>query len=120
MSLKVKMILLIILGFVLSCSSVFLFQRIGWVGWDLYVFIALLFYPVAIAYGRGVMLDIFYSVKEGPYRFFKQTNGRGIRITLKKACNLFLALFTFVFAGWMYGAYTAYQKFVMVHGSLIK
>ena len=120
MSLKTKMILLIMFGFLFSCSSIFLLNRISWVVWDLYLFVALLFYPLAIVYGRKVMVDIFYSVKDGPYRFFKQTHGKGIVAGIKKLCNTIVAAITFLFVGWIYGTYTAYQKFVMAQGSIIK
>ena len=117
---KWKMIALIVLGVLVSLFTMNILQRYNILYWDVYLFVAISFYPLALVYGRRVMIDVFYSIKSGPYSPFSTLNKNAIARNLCRALNWLIAIFTFVFVGWIYGVYNAYQRYQMQKGYIIK
>lgn len=120
MSLKVKMILLVVGGIIMSVlimNALYMYQIITW---DIYLFVMLACYPLAIVYGRNIMVDIFYGIKLGRYQLFKTKYSAKWKNTILKTMNTVVAALTTVFVGWIYGVYTAYQKYMMHKGIMMK
>ena len=117
---KWKMITLIVLGVLVSLITMSFLQRYDILYWDVYLFVSISFYPLALVYGRHVMVDVFYSIKAGPYSPFATFDKNIIVRNVYRAINWIVAAFTFVFVGWIYGVYTAYQRYQMQKGFLIK
>lgn len=111
---KWKMITLIVLGFLLSLFAMNILY------WDVYLFVAISFYPLALVYGRSVMVDVFYSIKSGPYSPFSTLYRNAIKRNICRVLNWLIAIFTFIFVGWIYGVYNAYQRYQMQKGYIIK
>jgi hypothetical protein len=117
---KWKMIALIVLGVLVSLITMSILQRYHILYWDVYLFVSIAFYPLALVYGRHVMVDVFYSIKAGPYSPFKTISKK---VIVRNACHVLngiIAGLTFVFVSWIYGVYNAYQRYQMQKGYLIK
>lgn len=117
---KWKMISLIVLGVLLSTLTMNTLQRFDVYYWDVYLFVTITFYPLALAYGRSVMVDVFYSIKAGPYSPFSVHWKNTLLRIFCQALNWVIAALTFVFVGWIYGVYNAYQRYQMQKGYIIK
>ena len=117
---KWKMIALIVLGVLVSLFMTNILQRYDILYWDVYLFVAISFYPLALVYGRRVMVDVFYSIKSGPYSPFSTFNKHAIVRNICKGLNWIIAIFTFIFVGWIYGVYNAYKRYQMEKGYIIK
>mgnify|MGYP003455303299 CR=1 FL=1 len=117
---KWKMVALIVIGVLVSLFTMSILQRYDILYWDVYLFVAISFYPLALVYGRRVMIDVFYSIKSGPYSPFSTFYKNAIVRNLCKALNWIIAIVTFVFVGWIYGVYTAYQRYQMQKGYIRK
>ncbi|WP_332651748.1 hypothetical protein [Lysinibacillus sp. 54212] len=112
---KRKMIVLLIAGVVLA---IVFFSVLGYLNpysyvmysfFGMIVLFGLIFYPLALVHGRAQIVDVFHSIRGGDRQPFRLKPGNAFNIALK-ALNLLFALFTTIFLGWAYGAYTAYQK----------
>ena len=119
-NMKWKMIALIVLGVLVSLTSMSILQRYHILYWDVYLFVAISFYPLALVYGRHVMADVFYSIKAGPYSPFSTFCKNALVRNVCRALNWLIAIFTFVFVAWIYGVYNAYQRYQMQKGYIIK
>lgn len=117
---KWKMIALIVLGVLVSLTTMSILQRYDILYWDVYFFVTISFYPLALVYGRHVMVDVFYSIKSGPYSPFSTIEKNTFVRHVCRTLNWLIAAFTFVFVGWIYGVYNAYQRYQMQKGYLIK
>ena len=117
---KLKMIALIVLGVLVSSVMMNILQRYHILYWDVYLFVAISFYPLALVYGRNVMVDVFYSIKAGPYSPFSIIGKNSVVRTMYRALNWLTAAFTLVFVGWIYGVYNAYKRYQMQKGYIIK
>lgn len=102
---KWKMIALIILGMLIASITIMTLHRYSIYSGDVYLFVALSFYPLALVYGRGVMVDIFHSIYLGVHRPIKRNTA------MAKCINLLAACFAFIFASWIHGTYHAYKKY---------
>ena len=81
---------------------------------------AIVCYPLAIVYGRSQMIDIFHSIRMGARQPFRAKTMKSPLNPLITVVNFVIALFTIIFFGWIYGAYTAYQKLQMMKSFHIK
>ena len=117
---KWKMISLIILGVILALISMTALQRLNILYWDVYLFVAISFYPLAIVYGRKVMVDVFHSIKEGPYSPFSINKKNAVVNLMYRAINLVVAIIAFMLVSWIYGVYNAYQHYQMQKGYIVK
>ena len=86
----------------------------------LFVVFAIVCYPLAIVYGRGQMIDIFYSIRMGARQPFRAKTMDSSLNPLFTVVNFIIALLTIIFFGWIYGTYTAYQKLQMMKSFHIK
>jgi len=116
---KWKMVALIVAGVLVSLFTMSILQRYDILYWDVYLFVAISFYPLAFVYGRRVMVDVFYSIKVGPYKPFSTASTNGFVRTFCQALNWIIAAFIFAFVGWIYGVYNAYQRYQMQNGYII-
>lgn len=120
-----KMIILLVLGLALVIGVLFFLNSVGrghYVGSfsGLFLVLAVICYPLAISYGRGQMIDIFQSIRMGarqPFRARKINSAWG---PIFSVLNFIIALLTLIFFGWVYGAYTAYQKLQMMKSFHVK
>lgn len=80
----------------------------------LFLLAAISCYPLAIVYGHRQIVDIFNSIRIGERRPFRISKFRSPVKPFYTLLNLIFALLTIVFFGWLYGAYTAYQKLRML------
>ena len=117
---KWKMIALIVFGVLVSLFTMNTLQRYDILYWDVYLFVTISFYPLALVYGRRVMVDVFYSIKAGPYSPFSTVWKNALLRIICQALNFVIAAFMFVFVGWIYGVYNAYQRYQMQKGYIIK
>lgn len=114
---KNKVIMWLITGAVLATSFFFLLYvldvgnslRASFAG--IFIFVALTCYPLALAYGKKQIGDIFYSIYKGVHQPFQIRSGKG---TWQPVLNMCLALFTVLFFGWVYGVYYAYKQLQML------
>lgn len=121
MSKKSKMITLLILGLCLSMIVMVLLQNKGFLRWDIYLFVTITCYPLAIFYGRNYMVDVFKSIRSGPYSPFRLKFGSGsVSRTMYPIFNFIVAGFMFIFVGWIYGVYHAYKTYQMSKGYIVK
>ena len=111
---KWKMIGLIILGVVIASTTIMTLQHYNLFVGDVYLFVALSFYPLAIVYGRDVMVDIFNSIYNGAHSPIKKNK------LFAKVINFLVACFVVVFASWIHGTYHAYKKYQVAERFSIK
>lgn len=114
---KNKVILLFVVGVVLA-SSFFYALYVVKMGYSLrtsfigvYLFVAITCYPLALAYGRGQIIDIFHSIYKGVRQPFQVKFGKG---TWQPVVNFCIALVTVISFGWVYGSYYAYKRLQMM------
>lgn len=113
--LKRNMILLIILG-VMIAYALFGFNNIltpifTWLYsiLGIFIFFAIVCYPLAIVYGYTEIKNVYYSISKGMNRPFivnKQSKFNGIKTYL----NYVVALLTTLLFGWVYGVYLAWKR----------
>lgn len=112
---KRKMIFLLGAGLLLAIVFFSVYSYVNAYSYVMYSFfgmivlIGLIFYPIALVYGRAQIVDVFHSIRGGARQPFRMKPGNVFNVALK-GLNLLFALFTTIFLGWAYGAYTAYQK----------
>lgn len=112
---KRKMLILLVAGVLLAIVFFSMYSYVNPYSYVMYSFLgmivlfALIFYPLALVYGRGQIVDMFHSIRGGARQPFRLRSSHAFNLVLK-ALNLIFALFTTVFLGWAYGAYSAYQK----------
>ena len=102
---KWKMVALIVSGVLVSLFTMSILQRYDILYWDVYLFVAISFYPLAFVYGRRVMVDVFYSIKVGPYKPFSTASTNGFVRTFCQALNWIVAAFIFAFVKICQAAY---------------
>ncbi|AWE08901.1 hypothetical protein DCE79_16795 [Lysinibacillus sp. 2017] len=86
----------------------------------LFIVLALICYPLAIVYGHSQIVDVFQSIRIGARQPFRAKTTNSPFNPLFTVINFIMALFTVIFFGWIYGAYTAYQKLQMMKSFHIK
>ncbi|MEK4427278.1 hypothetical protein [Solibacillus sp. FSL K6-1523] len=86
----------------------------------LFLLAAISCYPLAIVYGRRQIIDIFNSIRIGERQPFRLRKFRSPMKPIYTLLNLIVATLTTLFFGWIYGAYTAYQKLRMLKSFQIK
>lgn len=86
----------------------------------LFLLAAISCYPLAIVYGHRQIVDIFNSIRIGERRPFHLQKLRSPVKPIYTLLNLIVAILTIVFFGWIYGAYTAYQKLRMLKSFQVK
>lgn len=86
----------------------------------LFIILALICYPLAIVYGHRQIVDVFHSIRMGARQPFRAKTTNSSFNLLFTALNFIIALLTVIFFGWIYGAYTAYQKLQMMRSFHIK
>ena len=120
-----KMITLLAVGGVLLIAVLYL---LSWSGNGLFlasfggifIILALIFYPLALVYGKGQIIDIFHSIRIGARQPFRAQKANSPWQPIFTLLNTVIALLTIVFFGWIYGAYTAYQKLQMLKSFHVK
>ena len=117
---KWKMAALIVFGVLVSLFTMNILQRYNILYWDVYLFVTISFYPLALVYGRRVMVDVFYSIKSGPYSPFSTKQRNKYVQSIFQILNGLIAAFVFIFVGWIYGVYNTYQRYQMQKGYIIK
>lgn len=120
-----KMRLLLIGGVLLAIIVLFLLNsvRLGLYVTSfngLFLLAAISCYPLAIVYGHRQIIDIFNSIRMGERRPFRLQKFRSPLKPIYAVLNLIVAILTTVFFGWVYGAYTAYQKLRMLKSFQVK
>lgn len=120
-----KMIVLLVVGVVLLIGVLYLLRMSGnglflasFGG--IFMILMLIFYPLALVYGRSQMVDIFHSIRIGARQPFRAKKAKSPWNPIVAMLNTIIALLTFVFFGWIYGAYTAYQKLQMLKSYHVK
>lgn len=120
-----KMIMLLVIGFIVMMGVLFLLSRMGngfyfasFTG--LFIAFALICYPLAIVYGRSQIIDIFHSIRMGARQPFRTKKLNSPLKPLYAVLNTIIAILTIIFFGWVYGAYTAYQKLQMLKSYYVK
>lgn len=86
----------------------------------IFIILALVLYPLALVYGRSQIVDIFQSIRIGARRPFLTKKIDSPWRLFFTVINTVIALLTVVFFGWIYGAYTAYQKLQMLKSYYVK
>lgn len=86
----------------------------------IFIILALVLYPLALVYGRSQIVDIFQSILIGARRPFLTKKIDPPWRLFFTVINTVIALLTVVFFGWIYGAYTAYQKLQMLKSYYVK
>lgn len=71
--------------------------------------LGLLFYPIAIVYGRDQIKDLFNAIVSGARQPFPVKPNSKWNL-LFKVLNVIFACVTTVFFGWAYGVYIAWQR----------
>ena len=120
-----KMITLLVIGVILLIGVMYL---LSWSGNGLFlasfggifIILAFIFYPLALVYGRSQMFDIFQSIRMGARQPFRTQKANSPWRPIFALLNAVVALLTIVFFGWIYGAYTAYQKLQMLKSYHVK
>ena len=120
-----KMITLLVIGGALLIGVLYL---LSWSGNGLFlasfggifVILALIFYPLALVYGRSQMIDVFQSIRIGARQPFRAQKANSPWQPIIAMVKTVVALLTLVFFGWIYGAYTAYQKLQMLKSFHVK
>ncbi|MCH7323951.1 hypothetical protein LZ480_18985 [Solibacillus sp. MA9] len=120
-----KMIVLLVVGVVILIGVLYLLSSTGngvflasYSG--IFIIFALVLYPLALVYGRSQMVDIFHSIRIGARQPFLTKKANSPWKVLTAALNTVIALLTIIFFGWIYGAYTAYQKLQMLKSYHVK
>lgn len=112
---KRNMMLLLVLGSLIAIaffwgygrlfpSSTMMYSTLG-----ILLLFALIFYPMALVYGRDQMKDLFRGISSGARQPFSVKPNNGWN-PLFKLLNTILACVTVIFLGWAYGAYMAWQR----------
>lgn len=78
---------------------------------SVFLFVAIVCYPLAIAYGKGQIIAIFQSIHKGVRQPFTTKHGKR---TWQPVVNLCIAFVTIVFFGWVYGVYHAFKQLQML------
>lgn len=120
-----KMITLLFVGVALLIAVLYL---LSWSGnglflasfGGLFIILAIIFYPLALVYGRSQIIDVFQSIRMGARQPFRTTKANSPWQSIIAMVNAVIALLTIVFFGWIYGAYTAYQKLQMLKSFHVK
>lgn len=120
-----KMITLLFVGVALLIAVLYL---LSWSGnglflasfGGLFIILAIIFYPLALVYGRSQIIDVFQSIRMGARQPFRATKANSPWQSIIAIVNAVIALLTIVFFGWIYGAYTAYQKLQMLKSFHVK
>lgn len=120
-----KMITLLVIGVILLIGVMYL---LSWSGngmflasfGGIFIILAFIFYPLALVYGRSQMFDIFQSIRMGARQPFRTQKANSPWKSIFALLNAVVALLTIVFFGWIYGAYTAYQKLQMLKSYHVK
>lgn len=73
------------------------------------ILLALLFYPIAIVYGRDQIKDLFQAIANGARQPFTAKVG-SVWNGFFKVLNFVFACVTAVSFGWAYGSYIAWQR----------
>lgn len=120
-----KMITLLVVGVVLLIAVLYL---LSWSGnglflasfGGLFIIFAIIFYPLALVYGRSQIIDVFQSIRIGARQPLRAKKSNSPWNPIFALLNTVIALLTIVFFGWIYGAYTAYQKLQMLKSFHVK
>lgn len=86
----------------------------------LFVFVAIVCYPLAFVYGKHRIIDVFHSISIGDRQPFRIMPGKARWKPIFTGLNFIFAAFTTVCFGWAYGTYNAYKKLQMLKSFQVK